>query len=201
MLPDWIKTDVYNAVIELQETMISREQDGIIVISRGQAYFKNNENIHEVLFQKEKKNKSRIILEKANKYKDDLLRFEIDPYPDINEPYDNNDDILTKICKIIQMLKQHRTVRDRVRTLVYYYLLGKILMENGQQHLKSLDLSGNQSKKLILKSTRAYNIFRKVGKFQIYNTRIISIKILTEMSKEQFDNLLESLTVSQELNA
>ena len=39
MLPDWVKTEVYNKVIELQESMISREQDEIIVISREQAYF------------------------------------------------------------------------------------------------------------------------------------------------------------------
>ena len=39
MLPDWVKTEVYNKVIELQESMISRKQDGIIIISREQAYF------------------------------------------------------------------------------------------------------------------------------------------------------------------
>ena len=201
MLPDWIKTDVYNGVIELQENMISREQEGVIIISREQAYFQNNEESYEVLFRKEDKNKSRIILEKANKYKDDLLRFEVDPYPDVQESFEENDDVDTKILKIYQKLQQHRTIRDRVKTLVYYYLLGKILSENGQQYLRQLNLSGNRSKKLILKGTRTYEIFRKCGRFQIYNTKIISVKILTEMSKRQFDNLIDSLTVSQELNA
>jgi len=39
MLPDWVKTEVYNKVIELREAMIFREQDKIIVILREQAYF------------------------------------------------------------------------------------------------------------------------------------------------------------------
>ena len=34
MLPDWIKTNVYNKVIEIQELIISREQDEIIIISK-----------------------------------------------------------------------------------------------------------------------------------------------------------------------
>ena len=54
MLPDWIKTDVYNKVIELQELMMINQQEGYIVISKEQAYFQNNENNYEVLFQKRK---------------------------------------------------------------------------------------------------------------------------------------------------
>ena len=140
MLPDWIKTDVYNTVIELQKEMISCEQDGIIVISKGQAYFQHDDNNFEVLLRKEKKNKSRIILENENKYIDDLFRFEIDPYPEIKDPFEETDDIANKISKVVHLLQQNRTIRDRIKTLVYYYLLGKILFENGQQHLKQLNL-------------------------------------------------------------
>ena len=98
MLPDWIKTDVYNAVIELQKNMISREQDGIIVISKGQAYFQNNDENFEVLLRKEK-NKSRIILE--NTYRDNLFCFEINLYPDVKDPFDETDDIANKISKVV----------------------------------------------------------------------------------------------------
>ena len=58
MLPDWVKTEVYNKVIELREAMISREQDGIIVISREQAYFQHNDIKFEVMLRREKTNKS-----------------------------------------------------------------------------------------------------------------------------------------------
>ena len=75
------------------------------------------------------------------------------------------------------------------------------MFENGQQHLKQLNLPENQLKKLALKGTWTYEIFRWVGKFQIYNTNVISVKVIIEMSKKQFNNLLNSLTVSQELNA
>jgi hypothetical protein len=66
-------------------------------------------------------------------------------------------------------------------------------VENGQQHLKQLDISKNQKKKLILKGTRTYEIFKKAGKFQIYNTKIISVKILADMLKENYEELLKSL--------
>ena len=192
MLPDWIKTDVYNAVIELQEQMASREQEGVIIISKEQAYFQNNDESVEVLFRKEKTNRQRKILENANKYQEDLIRFEVDPYPDVREPYNSDDDIITKLSRVVQILQQRRTMRDRIKTLVYYYLLGEILSENGQQQLRQLNLSENQSKKIIFKGTRTYEIFKKYGKFQIYNTKYVSVKVLTEMSKEQFDNLVNS---------
>src|SRR5437660_1003235 len=72
MIPDWIKTDVYNKIIELQELIVSREQEGTIILSRKQAYLQNNEELYEVLFRKEKKDKTRIILENNDKYREDL---------------------------------------------------------------------------------------------------------------------------------
>ena len=193
MLPDWIKTDVHNKVIELQENMISRQQEGFIVISREQAYFQNNEETFEVLLRKETRNKSRKILENLEKYKEDLFRFEVDPPMEVKDPYDENDEIITKLSKVHFQLQQNRTIRDRIKTLVYYYLIGKLIAENGQQHLKQLDISKNQMKKLILKGTRTYEIFKKAGKFQIYNTKIISVKILADMLKENYEELLKSL--------
>jgi hypothetical protein len=193
MLPDWIKTDVHNKVIELQENMISRQQEGFIVISREQAYFQNNEETFEVLLRKEIRNKSRKILENLEKYKEDLFRFEVDPPMEVKDPYNENDEIVTKISKVHFQLQQNRTIRDRIKTLVYYYLIGKLIAENGQQHLKQLDISKNQMKKLILKGTRTYEIFKRAGKFQIYNTKIISVKILTDMLKENYEELLKSL--------
>jgi hypothetical protein len=112
---------------------------------------------------------------------------------EIKDPFDENDEITTKISKVHFQLQQKRTIRDRIKTLVYYYLMGKFIVENGQQHLKHLDISQNQMKKLILKGTRTYGIFKKTGKFQIYNTRIISVKIITDMLQENYENLLNSL--------
>src|SRR4051794_19212158 len=193
MLPDWIKTDVHNKVIELQENMISQQQEGFNVISREQAYFQNGENTYEVLLKKETRNKSRIITENLEKYKEDLFRFEVDSPMEIKDPFDENDEITTKISKVHFQLQQKRTIKDRIKTLVYYYLMGKLIVENGQQHLKHLDISQNQMKKLMLKGTRTYGIFKKTGKFQIYNTRIISVKIIADMLKENYDDLLNSL--------
>ena len=62
-------------------------------------YFQNNEKSYEVLFQKESKNKSQIILEKANKY-NNLLRFEVNSYFNVQKPFEENDNIDTKIFKI-----------------------------------------------------------------------------------------------------
>lgn len=193
MLPDWVKTEVYNKVIELREAMISREQDGIIVISREQAYFQHNDINVKVMLRREETNKSRIISENLEKYKEDLFRFEVDPPYEVKDPYNENDEITTKISKVHFWLQQKRTARDRIRTLVYYYLLGKLIVENGQQHLKHLNLSKNQMKKMVLKGTRTYEIFRKTGKFQIYNTRIISVKIISEMLNEHYRELLKEL--------
>lgn len=69
MLPDWIKTEVYNKVIEIQELMVSREQDGIIIISREQAYFQHNTESFEVMLRSEETDKSKIIAEKLEKYR------------------------------------------------------------------------------------------------------------------------------------
>src|SRR5437868_10501012 len=97
MLPDWVKTEVYNKVIEIQESMISHEQDGIIVISREQAYFQHNNKSFEVMLRRETINKSRIIFENLEKYKEDLFRFEVDPPPEVKDPFNENDEISTKI--------------------------------------------------------------------------------------------------------
>jgi hypothetical protein len=193
MIPDWVKVEIYNKTIELQEQMTLREQEGIIVISKEQAYFQHNDEIYEISKQKEQRNKSRVILENLDKYKDDLFRFEGDPAAEVKTPYEENDEISDKLSKVHFLLQQKRTARDRIKTLVYYYLIGKIIVENGQQHLKQLSLSKNQMKKLILKGTRVYEIFRRTGKFQIYNTKIISVKIIAEMLDEHYKNLLTSL--------
>src|SRR5436853_6137428 len=108
MLPDWVKTEVYNKVIELQESMISREQDEIIVISREQAYFQHNDIKFEVMLRREKINKSRIILENLEKYKEDLFRFEADSLYEVKDPYNENDEITTKISKVHFQLQQKK---------------------------------------------------------------------------------------------
>jgi hypothetical protein len=193
MLPDWIKTEVYNKIIEMQELMISREQDGIIIISKEQAYFQHDDKVFEVMLRREETNKSRLIMENLNRYKEDLFRFEADPPSEVKNPFNENDEIFVKISKVYFQLQQKRTARDRIRTLVYYYLMGKLIAENGQQHLKQLNISSNQMKKLVLKGTRTYEIFKKAGKFQIYNTKIISVKIIVEMLNEHYQELLKEL--------
>jgi hypothetical protein len=193
MLPDWIKTEVYNKIIEMQELMISREQDGIILISKEQAYFQHDDKIFEVMLRKEETNKSRLIMENLNRYKEDLFRFETDSPSEVKNLFNENDEIIVKISKVYFQLQQKRTARDRIRTLVYYYLMGKLIVENGQQHLKQLNISSNQMKKLVLKGTRTYEIFKKAGKFQIYNTKIISVKIIVEMLNEHYQELLKEL--------
>ena len=112
MLPDWIKTEIHNRVIELQKSMISQQQEGFIVISKERAYFQNNEEIFEALLRKEARNKSRKILENLEKYKEDLFRFEVDPPMEIKDPFDENDEIAVKISKVHFQLQQKRTIRD-----------------------------------------------------------------------------------------
>src|SRR5918911_3077608 len=97
MLPDWIKTEVYNKIIEMQELMISREQDGIILISKEQAYFQHDNKIFEVMLRKEETNKSRLIMENLNRYKEDLFCFEADPPSEVKNPFNENDEIFVKI--------------------------------------------------------------------------------------------------------
>src|SRR5215212_2073319 len=101
--------------------------------------------------------------------------------------------MLIKITKVCLQLQQKRTARDRIKTLVYYYLLGQLIVENGQQHFYTMGLTKNQVKKLMLKSTHMYEIFKHTGKFQIYNTRIISVKVLAEMSEDSYRELFNHL--------
>ena len=103
MIPDWIKTDVYNKVIELQELIVSRKQEGTIILSRKQAYLQNNEEFYEVLFRKEKKDRTQIIIKNNDKYWD-LLCFKIDPIPKILVPFATDDNINDKLAKVIQRL-------------------------------------------------------------------------------------------------
>ena len=202
MLPDWIKTDVYNKVIELREIMKQSQQQGTIVISENQAFFQSTDNeIVDVFLNKEKKTRMRIIQEKASLYLDDLLRFEINPLPEVIMPYNNNEDNANKLSKLIQGLEQKRTARDRVKTLVYYYNLGKLLTDNGQQQLRQFGISEGRSRKLAWKSTRVYRLFKEVGLLQVYNTKIISTKIIADMNNDQFNNLINNIRFSQELNA
>ena len=102
MIPDWIKTDVYNKVIELQELIVSREQEGTIILSRKQVYLQNNEELYEVLSRKKKKDRTRIILENNDRYREDLLRFEINSIPEILAPFATDDNINDKLVKVIQ---------------------------------------------------------------------------------------------------
>ena len=91
---------MYNKVIELQELMVSHEQEGTIILSKKQAYLQNNEELYEVLFRKEKKDKTQIILENNNKYQD-LLCFKIDLIPEILTPFATDDNINDKLAKVI----------------------------------------------------------------------------------------------------
>jgi len=102
MIPDWIKTDVYNKVIELQELIVSREQEGTIILSRKQVYLQNNEELYEVLSRKKKKDRTRIILENNDRYQEDLLRFKIDLIPEILAPFATDGNINDKLAKVIQ---------------------------------------------------------------------------------------------------
>lgn len=193
MLPDWIKVDIYNQVLDMQKEMNHREQDGFIVISKEQAYFQKGNETFEILSPPEIRNKSRLILENLEKYKEDLFRLDGNPTPEIRNPYEDDDDMSTKVTKLWLQLQQKRTARDRTRTLVYYYLLGQLIVENGQQHFHTMGLTKNQVKKLVLKGTRTYEIFKRTGKFQIYNTRTISVKVLAEMSENNYYELLNNL--------
>ena len=84
--------------------MISREQEDSIILSRKQAYLQNNEELYEVLSRKEKKDRTRIILENNNRYQEDLLRFEINSIPEILVPFATDDNINDKLAKVIQQL-------------------------------------------------------------------------------------------------
>ena len=104
-LPTWIRTDIYNDVINLQEKLNVQNQEEIIMIAREKAYFqRENNELFEVLLQKESNTKSRIIAKDLTKYKEDLIRFEINPPEEINTPYDEIDDNFTKILKLYQLL-------------------------------------------------------------------------------------------------
>lgn len=200
-LPTWIKTEIYNDVINLQEKLNVHNQEGIIVISKEKAYFqRENDEMVEVLLQRENNTKSRIIAEDLTKYKEDLIRFEINPPEEINIPYDETDENFMKILKLFQLLQQRRVARDRIKSLFYYYLFGKLIDDSSQQYLYQLQLNNNQMKKLKLKSGRTYQLFKIVGQGQIYNTRYLSVSILAEMGKDQYEEILHSLTVSQEFN-
>jgi len=134
-----------------------QNQEGIIVIAREKAYFqRENNELFEVLLQKESNTKSRIIAKDLTKYKEDLIRFEINPPEEINTLYDEIDDNFTKILKLYQLLQQRRVARDRIKSLFYYYLLGQLVDGNSQQYLYRLQLNNNQLKKLKLKSNQTY---------------------------------------------
>ena len=139
-----------------------------------------------------------------DKYKEDLIRLEINPPDEITIPYNDLDDILVKLQKIYTQLQQRRTTKNRVKMLLLYFLLGKLLDQSGQQHLNQLMLSNNQLKKMKLKAYRTYHLFKKVGIEQIYNTKYINVSILIDMGKDQFEELSQysgHILVSQELNA
>ena len=129
--------------------------------------------------------------EDLDKYKQDLIRFEINPPEEILSPYNENEDASVKIRKLLSLLQQQRVARDRIKSLVYYYLLGELVDKNGQQHLHQQDLRENQVKKLRLKSYRIYHLFKDVGLHQIYNTKYIKVSIITEMGKETYNELCQ----------
>lgn len=105
-LPTWIRTEIYNDVISLREKVNSLQQEGNIIITKEKAYFQLNDEYFEVSFQQQGNTKARIIAEDFEKYKNDLLRFEINPPEEILLPYDENDDTSTKILKLYLCLQQ-----------------------------------------------------------------------------------------------
>lgn len=199
-LPTWIRTEIYNDVINLREKVSLLQQEGNIIITKEKAYFQLNDEYFEVSFQQQGNTRSRIIAEELNKYKEDLIRFEINPPEEIMRPYDENEDTSTKLTKLYLCLQQRRVARDRIKTLMYYYLIGSMLDRSGQQYLSCLMVNENQLKKIKFKANRTYQLFKNVGSEQIYNTKYLSVGIITNMGKEQFEELLD-ISVSQELNA
>ena len=63
-----------------------------------------------------------------------------------------------------------------------------------------MNSTSNFVKKLKLKSSRTFKLFRIVGKHQIYNTRYISVRKIAELGQRQFNEILKEIEVSQELN-
>jgi hypothetical protein len=189
-LPTWIRTELYNDVVNLQAKIRNLNQEGNIVITKDKAYFQNNDEIIEVLLTTKENTRARVIAEDLDKYKLDLTRFEIYPPEEVLSPYDENEDTSTKIGKLLFLLQQRRIAKDRFKTLIYYYLLGELVDKNGQQHLNQRGLNDNQVKKLKLKSYRTYHLFKDVGLHQIYNTKYITVSILAEMERKHYEDLL-----------
>jgi hypothetical protein len=204
MIPAWINAEIYKAVQQLQERLISLQQEGNIVVNQEGAYFQRNDEV--IVVENKPLSRSLQIANYLEKYAVDLFRIRSDPYPTVACPYNEEDSLDEKAWKVFQMLQQRRVARDRIKTLCFYFLMGKLYQENGQQHFTCLSLPVKRANKLRWKSTRTYQLLGRVGEEQIYHTEFLSVKVITEMAKEQYDELLGiigqlQLTVSQELNA
>ena len=107
-LPTWVKTKVYNNVVELEKQVHSCKQKGVIVISRNRTYFKKDEEIVNVDFQQIRQTRPRHSTEKSEKYVKDLQRFEVYPPAEIIDPFEYNDNDEIKAQKLYFQLQQRR---------------------------------------------------------------------------------------------
>ena len=98
MKPDWIDAATLTKIIELKDIMEKCKQDGFLVISKEQAYFQLKNNIEAISLEKDDDDNSCMDL---HRIKNDLMDFKIDPYPEIMEPYSNEDDDANKLSTLL----------------------------------------------------------------------------------------------------
>ena len=186
------ETIISESIEQRRRSMAAYGQDGALAISKEGVYHSENNNVIQVLAQEDEK------LSHIEQFKRDLLRFEIYPTEEIEDIFAENEDINVRFQKVLRQIELQE--RNRIRTLVNYYTLGSLINTYGTKYLKEMSLTTNFVKKLRLKSSRTFKLFRTVGKHQIYNTRYISVRKIIELSQRQFNEVLKEIEVSQELN-
>ena len=164
-----LELGIYDEMIRLRRKLIKNNLEGLLAISKDKTYFINTDDTVEITLPL---NGNAEILDK---YLEDLLRTEYNVSTIIENPYDENENAADKVRKLVERLQQRRINKDRIKSLIYYYKLGKLTMENSEKLWNRLPLTQNQQKKLRLKSSRVYRLFNKIGSHRIYYTRSISV--------------------------
>jgi hypothetical protein len=191
-----MKSDVHAEINKIRRKLKTKNSEGLIIISKDQAYFMENERTVEITLPVRDETTNNV-----EKYLNDLAHQESDILQDINYPFNESDELMEKVRKVMYQLQQRRVNRDRIKSLINYYILGEITTEDDGKCLNMLQLSRNQAKKLRLKSNRTYNLFRNIGITKALGTKYISVSAIAEMSKEQYDQLVEQVKISQELES